>query len=283
MVKSTIETITPEQAAGYLLRNSPVQRKLSIAAVRYLAAQIVRGEWVLTHQGIAFDEDGYIIDGQHRLAAIAMAERPVEMMVSRGMPSSTFRAIDHGVGRTNAVRFGVAPAVMTPLVLAAKLAFCESGGSQKPTDGQIEQAQAAYGDAVQALVDANPVNRPNISTGPVKLGAATIMVETPDYADDVIRLYAALVEMKLEDVTRSLQMFASVALARRFPKHGKTNHWALATSMRAFDPSTKSTTIPRTSMEMIKAATQRVRMVVLTHPLAPTADQTVMDVGDGSQ
>jgi hypothetical protein len=36
---------------------------------------------MVTHQGIAFDTQGVLVDGQHRLAAIIEADRPVELTV----------------------------------------------------------------------------------------------------------------------------------------------------------------------------------------------------------
>jgi len=36
---------------------------------RGFAEAMRRGEWMVTHQGIAFDTQGVLVDGQHRLAA----------------------------------------------------------------------------------------------------------------------------------------------------------------------------------------------------------------------
>jgi hypothetical protein len=58
------------------------------------------GKFVLTHQGIAFYENGDLADGQHRLHAIAEAEVAANMMVTRGLPLDHVHAIDNGRPRS---------------------------------------------------------------------------------------------------------------------------------------------------------------------------------------
>lgn len=96
---TTLETITPAKAAKMLEHNTTNRR------VRYqwrdqLAQAIEDGRWRLTHQGIAFNCDGTLIDGQHRLMAIVKAGKPVTMYVTRGMDRDALYAIDQGKGRT---------------------------------------------------------------------------------------------------------------------------------------------------------------------------------------
>jgi hypothetical protein len=94
-----VRNVTPELATTWLTRNSN-NRPLSKNTVQQLAAQIQRGEWQLTHQGIAFDEDDVLIDGQHRLAAIAKAGIAVPLTVTHGVPRTAFTVMDTGRKRT---------------------------------------------------------------------------------------------------------------------------------------------------------------------------------------
>lgn len=93
-----ILTITPEMAANCLSKN-PNNRHINMRWVNHLATLIKNGEFTLTHQGIAFDEDGNLIDGQHRLHAIIKAGIAVKMEVSSGWPRSNILAIDVGKKR----------------------------------------------------------------------------------------------------------------------------------------------------------------------------------------
>src|SRR5438128_5136838 len=70
--------------------------------VRAFAEAMRRGDWLVTHQGIAVDSNGVLVDGQHRLAAIIEAERPVEMTVFTDVDPDTFDVLDTGKRRNAA-------------------------------------------------------------------------------------------------------------------------------------------------------------------------------------
>lgn len=97
----TIETITTEvtpDMAREWLYTANTNRPLRRALVDFYARSMQNGEWVLTHQGIAFDEEGKLSDGQHRLEAIVQADCTVPMQVSRGIAIEL--PIDRGAPRT---------------------------------------------------------------------------------------------------------------------------------------------------------------------------------------
>jgi hypothetical protein len=52
------------------------------------------GSWRLTHQGIAFNCDGTLLDGQHRLAAIIESGIAVQMLVARGVETANQMVMD---------------------------------------------------------------------------------------------------------------------------------------------------------------------------------------------
>lgn len=64
-------------------------RKLRVRTVDAFAADMRRGKWHTTHQGIAFDEAGNLLDGQHRLAAIVKSGCTIEILVTTGIPKSS--------------------------------------------------------------------------------------------------------------------------------------------------------------------------------------------------
>lgn len=84
----TYEHITPDLAAEYLKRNS-VNRTLTKSTYVSYARDIVAGDWTeKTSNSISFDEDGRLVDGQHRLNAIVRAGRAVDMWVCRNVSSA---------------------------------------------------------------------------------------------------------------------------------------------------------------------------------------------------
>lgn len=72
--------ITPVLSASWLEKNDG-NRPINWSYVSQLARDMRAGRFVLTHQGIAFDTEGKLIDGQHRLWAILEAEVTVPMRV----------------------------------------------------------------------------------------------------------------------------------------------------------------------------------------------------------
>lgn len=67
--------------------------------IRTLALDIINGKWLFNHQGIAFDANGKLIDGQHRLEAILAADalQPgilVPLMITWALPPESNEKID---------------------------------------------------------------------------------------------------------------------------------------------------------------------------------------------
>lgn len=84
---------------GMLLRNTN-NRAFSPANYKQWRDVVLRGEWQVTNQGIAFLKDGTLGDGQHRLAGILLAGISVEVEVTYGLTEAERDAIDIGRKRT---------------------------------------------------------------------------------------------------------------------------------------------------------------------------------------
>ena len=97
-MKTQIQTVTPEIAAHFLQKNTG-NRDYRKSWVAHLSNIIKNGEWMTTHQGIALDKAGNLIDGQHRLLAIIDSGLPVQINVSYDVDPKTFGCIDIGVKR----------------------------------------------------------------------------------------------------------------------------------------------------------------------------------------
>jgi hypothetical protein len=105
-MRTEIKQVTPAIAEKWLLHNTE-NRRLRESSVKNLADAITRGEWKLTHQGIAFDKNGILQDGQHRLAAVIESGRTIPMMVTWDAPESNFDALDQGLKRGYSDIYGI--------------------------------------------------------------------------------------------------------------------------------------------------------------------------------
>lgn len=98
-----LETVTPDVAKRYLDLNTKNARPRNKKLVRRYARVMAADGWYDRHpQGIAFDWDGNLGDGQHRLAAIVASGKPIVMWVHRGCDPATFMAADRGRMRSAA-------------------------------------------------------------------------------------------------------------------------------------------------------------------------------------
>lgn len=103
LARSNMETITmaitPEIAAEMLATNEN-NRDLRKSVVDSLAFVMKQGRFELSPQGIAFDKDGKLIDGQHRLSAIVESHVPYVMMrVTLGCDREVYAVLDIGKNR----------------------------------------------------------------------------------------------------------------------------------------------------------------------------------------
>lgn len=98
-ITTVTELITPDLAYQYL-RHSTENRKIRWDVVGRLVRIIRRGEWEVTPDGIAFDTNGRLVNGHHRLHAIIEADTAVYMRVTRRLSPTAWYGIDLGVART---------------------------------------------------------------------------------------------------------------------------------------------------------------------------------------
>lgn len=141
-MKVEIVDVTPALAAGYLKFNG-ANRPIRRTVVEGLKSAMMRGEYVPSHQGIAFSENGRLLDGQHRLTAISeLPSGSFRMLVTKGVSDDAFKVMDIGLKRSAAdslkedrrlievARFlaticmsnraSITPTVLQPLVSAIK-------------------------------------------------------------------------------------------------------------------------------------------------------------------
>jgi len=100
MITTTVETITPEIAKKMLEVNRH-NRTINYRRVVMYARDMRAGKWLLTHQGIAFGEDGDLLDGQHRLLAVIEAGVPVRFTITRGLDKSAQMLVDKCLPRSD--------------------------------------------------------------------------------------------------------------------------------------------------------------------------------------
>lgn len=164
-MKTQVKEITPQWAEKVLKENNTHNRRLNENRVGTIAADMVAGCFVLTHQGIAFAEDGTLIDGQHRLAAVVQSGVSVQMLVTTGLPRShqdgvsldTIDVIDCGglrtVGQQLSLAHGIQDANHVAAAIKMVAMICLPGKLYKLTTAQTLKILDEYSQHVEAVLN----------------------------------------------------------------------------------------------------------------------------------
>ena len=92
--------ITAELAALMLELNQDNPRKLNKTNLNTLKEELIKNRWIATCQGIGFDINGLVIDGQHKLIACVETGVPLlNQLVSFNLPVEARNKIDLGKKR----------------------------------------------------------------------------------------------------------------------------------------------------------------------------------------
>jgi hypothetical protein len=73
---------------------------VSRARVKSIARAIQAGRWRCNGEPLILDQDGRLLDGQHRLAAVIEANQAIDSFVMVGIDPAHFSTIDQGAKRT---------------------------------------------------------------------------------------------------------------------------------------------------------------------------------------
>jgi hypothetical protein len=92
--------ITPKIAARWLLQLHPEQRNVAPGRVSGIARDMLSDAFILTHQAVAWDGAGYVIDGQHRLRAVCESNKSVYMLVIWNKTAAFKDPIDRNLPRS---------------------------------------------------------------------------------------------------------------------------------------------------------------------------------------
>lgn len=161
-----IETITPNRAEQWLKLNVDNNRAIVKTRVDAYVEAIRAGRWLLTPEGVMFDTQGRLIDGQHRLTAIAQAGTPVKMVVWRNVPFDVMSVVNTGVARsladvltvTGAVGVQGAPKVAVARATAVNLIFHPEQGTKKLRPDQYERVIENFGSDIEWTLTSYPNN-----------------------------------------------------------------------------------------------------------------------------
>jgi hypothetical protein len=148
-MEQRIEVITPDKAESYLQVTHPNQRPINTGRVRMYANEMINGSWEIVPDSIAFDENGYLVNGRHRLEAVLKADATITAFVASGLPANSFPVMDQGQKR-NAKQIvranGQSPFHADALKVIAEMAIggYDKNGHVRVTTSKLAEAADKY-------------------------------------------------------------------------------------------------------------------------------------------
>lgn len=91
--------VTPDEAKYILEHQMFPNRDVRESKAAVYGNMIARGEWLPTGQGLSFNPDEKLIDGQHRLGGIVRADKPALMLIAHNIPDKAQLVMDQGLNR----------------------------------------------------------------------------------------------------------------------------------------------------------------------------------------
>lgn len=181
-MKCTVMKVGPALAKKWLAKNTRNRAVRTSIVAKY--ARILRaGEWMLTHEGIAFNKAGVLLDGQHRLLAIEETGMTVEILVCTGVADETFAHINDGAMRNAADKLGEDKRHAEVVRLAAKHML-----GRAPTSKELLNMNESIGWAAAELLKFCGSSSKFFSCARIKLAAICyILCGEGDFALDAYR------------------------------------------------------------------------------------------------
>lgn len=222
-------TVT-QQIAEKWLENNTSNRHIRQSRVEYFCDLLRRNQFLCTHQGIAIAPSGRLLDGQHRLWAIALSGVAADMMVATNVDEETFIACDRVMGRTvgdvlslDARAAGIANYITT----------MASSATRTPSPDQVQKVVDIFGEEINTLIAARPGTKARVSASPIRAAIVIRMKDVPATSARLCGVYKNFVERNYEELPKSVQSF----LRQIDEGTGVRNSADLFTrSWRAFDP-----------------------------------------------
>jgi hypothetical protein len=233
-MKPQVILVTPEIAHQFLQHNVDNRAKRGWWSTS-LASAIKRGEWITSHQGVAFDCTGKLIDGQHRLQAVIEANTAVNMLVVTDVPNDAYKIIDCGIKRTLADSTGINVRTTEVCRLLGRIGF---GGSVITADQCLAVYNTGAGEIHDNLVEFCSKQVKVFSSAPIRTAAVCMILD--GYNQQYIKnLYSNICHQQFNELPNIAQSFIRQVMDKKVIANNQSD--LIARALKIFNPEFKDT------------------------------------------
>ena len=183
-----VVTVTPELARVILDDHNRDNRRVKPSVVKRYARMMQIGDWKLSPETISISRTGRLLNGQHRLMAVAMSGVSVDFLFAYGFEEDVFAVLDRGSARTMADALGTAKHVSEVGSLLARMA-CSSSARGGVSDADVMRAISKIAAVHAELLDCCGTAAKTFSSAPFRLSAVARVMsgESKEYVFDLYR------------------------------------------------------------------------------------------------
>lgn len=275
--------VNPTHAKGLLSYNTG-NRRLRPSTVSHYADQMRRGEWKETHQPIAFDDDGNLIDGQHRLAAVVESGVGVYFWVCtyNGRAVATGLPIDLQARRTAA---DILQQDKRATEVAAVISRAGSNHSRAVTIDAVRDTLAVFGKHIAAVNEAVKQKGPRRAAASVRAAVVMRCAEagTDEMAAALVNQYRAFVVLDFEECWPSVKSLIKQFDAQSVASTGSgatQEVFRLVRTWKAFDYASRNVGVIRVAAD--DASLKEMRRLVVA-AVGDKAGRTAIDNGQQTE
>jgi len=209
-------TMTPDKAQALLDRNYADNRSIKPARVSAYLSDMEDGNWQLTHQCIAVNEKGELIDGQHRLTALIESGGSFPMYIAKYRDSTDkFKLFDIGAKRSVTDVLGCDKRDQeTARILWRTVASAQRGA----TASEIANILQKCGDDIAATSSSAHGSRRARASAPVRAAFVLAMHLYPREKKQLCKQLAAFSALDVSVLWPSL-----LRVVKRFDQHTSDN------------------------------------------------------------
>lgn len=252
-IKFELVFITPEMAKQMLSGNDGNRQKRRWW-IEAMASAMNRGEWITTHQGIAFTSSGRLLDGQHRLDAIISSGNGVWMLVTKGISDDAFKVIDNGIKRSMADLTSLPKRLSEACRLIATVLY----GGAVSTQQVIDIAKSGVEDVHNELIETCGSSKKYYSSSPMRISAVALVMDGVP-KKGVFKIYTDLVQEHFTDLPLSAQ---SLIRQVNSGKADASDHSdAISRGVKVLNPKNENLTKIQCSESEISASREYVRSI----------------------
>lgn len=198
-METQVMTITPKKAVAFLGKNDR-NRNIEDKKVSSYAADMKHGKWLLTHQGIAFYDDGTLMDGQHRLKAIIRSDTTVRMMVTTGIQKPAFgqtpmdvidRQKARSIGNQLQIEHGIKQAYKKANIISniASVCYPKLDGTSKITFHQALSVYRMFESQIEEVFDSAKGKMRGITFSQPPSAVAFLWESHPELEEFLLKFY----------------------------------------------------------------------------------------------